>query len=146
MYQFGPAGVENPQRTAAVFTEIALGRTGFAIDYRMVYRTFGLSRNFEGFIFGTKVDCKPAAPRSFATNRAVAEIVRIRMRRIDFEFNRTAMTGSLEFHRIICLPKRYRCHGRSRILPRSWIFYPAGGCVSARPVPGLDRRWRPGAN
>ena len=105
VHQLGPARVENPQSTAAVFAKMALGRTGVAFDDRMIYRTLGLTRYLESFIFGAKVDCKPATACSFATNRAITEIVRIGMRRIDFEFDRSAMTRTLEFHRIICLPK-----------------------------------------
>src|SRR5690606_31146961 len=98
MHQFRPARIPEPKRAAAVATEVSLAGADSHIARRRIVQPRPIDRQVlpagdpEGLVPGAEVDGIAATAGRLSTDRAIAEIERIWMRRFDREANRLAVT------------------------------------------------------
>ena len=104
MHQLRPLRVREPQRAAALLAEIPVPRARGDFPGRFVPQLCAvdsnicLARNLQRFVLAAEVNGIPAPARGLAADRAIIQIERIRVRRLDGEFYAPTVTRSLEFH------------------------------------------------
>src|SRR3984885_15157238 len=99
VHQLGPRLVADPQRRAAAFAIIAVGRARFAVDRRVPYPERALAAHFKRVGYPHDVDCITTAAGALAADRAIAALVGVRRMTVNCETDRAAATGAFETHR-----------------------------------------------
>src|SRR5687767_14273321 len=96
--QFGPARIPQPEVGSATPAEMAPCRTPLVPDHRLIDAKVLLALDRERLARTAEVDGEAAAARGFPANRAVAEVERVGMRRLQRKSHRAARTRSFQPH------------------------------------------------
>ena len=92
MHQLGPLVITDPERRATALAVMPVGRTSMTVDGRVPHSERTFAFHFKRVGDPHDIDRISTAAGAFATDRAIAALIRVGRMALDAEADRTATT------------------------------------------------------